>query len=193
MPAEYRRCVESWAPLHPGWEVKVWDRHSLDSIENDWVFQIDNPTVQADVARVEILLREGGIYLDADMEAVRNIGGLVGEADAFVSKRNATRLENAGFGAVSGHQWLHDLVKAIRADRRRIRRVLDMDWPFGQVTKDRNDVVVKPYTSLHLTSGGPDTPHLHLAYSLHHRISQWMYNDDRFTAQRRMRDLVEAS
>lgn len=192
MPASYRHCFRSWTPLHPGWDVKVWDRDLLGWIENAWIWENDNPTVQSDVARVEVVYREGGVYLDADMECLRNIGGLIDGLEAFASMRNSQRVENAGFGAVPRHPWLRSIIDLMSEERHRIRRVLDVDRMFNIGTSGRSDVRVFPYQVLHLMDVVQDRPYLDQAYAFHHRLSRWMKDDDRFAqryAEREVRDV----
>ena len=57
MPRDYRRCYDSWAPKHPKWEIRLWSRESIPPLKNSLVCEIDNPTVQCEIARFELVLR----------------------------------------------------------------------------------------------------------------------------------------
>lgn len=192
MPGDYRRCVKTWGPAHPGWEIQVWDKTSLDWIQNSWVWDIDNPTIQSDVARIEVVHKYGGVYFDADMECRRSLEDVVKECNAFVSMRNLRRVENAGFGAAPGHEWMKQLISRVGDRCTSIRRVLDMDAPFNASVAGRSDLKVFPVMKFHLMDVIQDRPKMKDAYCIHHRLSHWMYDDDRYADDRRQRDLVSA-
>lgn len=64
------RCIQSWKETCPDFEIKEWTEENFDVEvfpfakrmyqEKKWAFV-------ADYARLEILLKEGGFYLDTDM------------------------------------------------------------------------------------------------------------------------------
>lgn len=180
MPPRYRRCLDSWAPLHPSWDIMVWDLGSLGWIENGWVLDIDNPTVQSDVSRIEVVRAYGGVYVDCDMECRKSIEPLVGERTAFASRRNSERVENAGFGAVAVHPWLESLVSIVHARRERISRVLDMDGPFNASLKLHPEVDVLPHYLLHVSTCENEEHLVPEAYVIHHRFSRWKLDDSRY-------------
>jgi len=185
MPADYWRCLESWAPMHPGWEVRVWDRGTLGWIENVWVWTINNPTLQSEIARFEIVNRHGGIYMDADMECVRPIGDLVTGLNAFASMRNDTMVETAGFGAAADHPWLRDLVQRIGAGRERLRRVLDIETMLRESVMDHREICVFPPAVMQLGADITDPSFVAQMYVKHHRFSLWMLDDERYRDMRR--------
>lgn len=194
MPDEYRRCVESWGRLHRvGWMTTIWDRSSLQWVDNSWIWMIDNPTVQSDVARIEIIRRFGGVYLDCDMECLKPINELLRGRSAFASRRNSERVENAGFGAVPGHQWLRDLTSIVSARKDRISRVLDMDSPFAAALKLHPEVEVLPHHLLHVSRCENEKHLVPDAYAVHHRFSRWMKDDERFAERYAEKEVVHVS
>ena len=84
---------KKWAGLHPGWQVKTWRQveglppHLL-ACEDELVecrcpaYLASCPThaKQSDVWRYDILEQQGGVYLDADFEPVKNIETLIEES-----------------------------------------------------------------------------------------------------------------
>ncbi len=191
MPKRYRMCLDTWAPRHPGWEIHIWSRDELPALENEWVFQLDNPTVQSDVARVEIVHRFGGVYLDCDMQCRRSIDPLIEGKRAFASMRNLDPewIENAGFGAEPGHPWLACTIRKITEARTKIHRVLDMDGPWRLAMEAFPEIPRLPYHLLNV--GGDELPGLvDKAYAIHHRISLWMLTDERFLAHSLQRGVL---
>ncbi len=80
LPAQYRPHQKKWRQEHPHFQYQLWDEKAIRSLlERD--FQWFLPTWLAyqhmiqkiDSAKVFILWRHGGIYVDMDMSPVRSI------------------------------------------------------------------------------------------------------------------------
>jgi len=84
-------CFHSWEKHHPNWEFKVWtDRDLADftwSSEHSKVCfeQADTWAEKADVWRLEILYRYGGIYSDADVVCLNSFEDLTKQDVGFFS------------------------------------------------------------------------------------------------------------
>eukprot|EP01147_Barroeca_monosierra_P005297 gene5297-7069_t len=65
------RSILSWIQHHPGWEVKIWTQSDLEKLNLRLQPLIDATTTAAqksDLARIELLARFGGVYVDTDLE-----------------------------------------------------------------------------------------------------------------------------
>lgn len=69
------RSEEFWAKfaaLNPGWELRTWSERDVANLELSRLFpDCAHPAIIADLARIEILWKHGGIYVDTDVEPVR--------------------------------------------------------------------------------------------------------------------------
>lgn len=73
-----------WRDLHPEWAVAVWSDNDLPSMTNQDLFDQASEfnaehsvyQFQADVLRYELLLRYGGVWVDADFEPLKPIDPL---------------------------------------------------------------------------------------------------------------------
>lgn len=78
-PPLVARCIESWRSLNPGWEIVVLDKESL----SDW---IDLPKLSsetrlchvADIVRLRLLARYGGVWTDATTLCLRPLDEWLG-------------------------------------------------------------------------------------------------------------------
>ncbi len=116
LPAELESYGESWARHHPGWEMKLWRPSDLPPLCNQALF--DDATsyaMRSDIARYELLLRYGGIYVDTDFECLRPFEDLLGDVEAFIGTEDGHYLTNALMGAVPGHPVIEAIVDAIPA------------------------------------------------------------------------------
>lgn len=99
MPKTFERYGTRLQQLHPDWEFMDW--RSSDQVPRDHLITLrlfdiakkvcpnDWKRYQADLLRLELLYRFGGVYVDADVEPLRPFDSLLDDAnslgvDAFV-------------------------------------------------------------------------------------------------------------
>ena len=69
-------CIDSWKKYLPGYEIKRWDETNFDVRCCDYVSEAYDAGMWAfvsDYARFKILYKNGGLYFDTDVEAIRSI------------------------------------------------------------------------------------------------------------------------
>lgn len=79
-PSNIQRCMDSWKKYLPDYKIKLWDTHNFDC--NRWKYTrqaLDKKKYAfvSDVVRLYALYTEGGIYLDSDIEVMRNFDDLL--------------------------------------------------------------------------------------------------------------------
>lgn len=122
VPAETTAEVEAFwdtaRELHPGWEFRTW-RDPLDP--GDWPLTRDvwakctSGAQRAGLIRLEALVRDGGIYLDSDVELYRPLDALLG-VPAFAGWEDRKVVPDAVLGACAGHPVFERMLEqAIRA------------------------------------------------------------------------------
>lgn len=95
VPSELVPCIDSWKNLHSQWDHYLWSDGDLEWLHNQKLF--DNAAdyvpdhavgqFKADIARYEILYHYGGVYVDADFEALHPIDDLVDNVEAFSAEQ----------------------------------------------------------------------------------------------------------
>lgn len=103
-PAIVRKCIESWERQCPDYELKLWNEDNYDVRKNVYVREAyDNKkwAFVSDYARLDVVLNEGGIYLDTDVELIRSLDGLLGES-CFLAGDGSGINTGLGFGAEKG-------------------------------------------------------------------------------------------
>lgn len=84
MPEKLIEIGHQWANILPDWDHILWDEASLEWLINRQLFNQASRLVpadavgqfKADIARYEILARYGGVYVDCDLEPLRDISSL---------------------------------------------------------------------------------------------------------------------
>lgn len=129
-PYAFKPAVNSWRANHPQWDYKMWSESDLDSRNGmdmvnrdlydraremapaDWL------RWRADIARLEILFRHGGVYGDTDSESLKPLDELLDNVSCFfIQSPNDTRLATqAVMGCVQGHPFIKHLLEQMAAN-----------------------------------------------------------------------------
>lgn len=138
IPHRYRQYAETWRKHHPDWQHRLWTPTEIDRLDmvnqalydraeqlapKDWL------RFRADIARLEIVARHGGVYADADAECLQPLDPLMDEPAWFPFSPNRTDgLTQAVFAAEPDHPFLKHLLDAMPAsvETHRGGRIHDM-------------------------------------------------------------------
>ncbi len=108
-PDKIRRCMDSWKRVLPDYEFRLWDKQRFDIESSIWVKEAimhKKYAFAADYVRLYVLFHFGGIYLDSDVEVLKNFDDLLG-LPYFVGKENSKHdIEAAVIGAEKGCAWI---------------------------------------------------------------------------------------
>lgn len=86
LPEKDTKCIESWKQMCPDYEIIRWDESNYDISKNPYMQEAYNAQKWGfvpDFARLDIIYNEGGIYLDTDVELVKNLDELLSN-EAFM-------------------------------------------------------------------------------------------------------------
>lgn len=112
-PELVRKCIDSWKKYCPDYEIQEWN-------EQNWNVNLCQYTKEAyeskkwafisDVARLEIIYTEGGIYLDTDVELIKSLDSLL-VYDLYFGFENPNGINTGiGFGGTKSHYVLKELL-----------------------------------------------------------------------------------
>ena len=107
---------ESWRRHHPDWEMHLWTDENLptDLVREEAYERLRKPAERADIIRLEVLLRFGGLYVDVDVECLRSIEPLLDGVEFCMANNRPDVLGNAVIGARPGHPILEQAVRDLR-------------------------------------------------------------------------------
>jgi mannosyltransferase OCH1-like enzyme len=128
MPELVQTCIASWHTYMPDWEYRLWDEASLSQTlsplkggEDCWL-DIVPPYVKeayearkfafvSDYVRLWALEREGGVYLDTDVEVLRSFDTLLNDT-AFIGLEESLALlpGTCVMGCEAHCQWVQDML-----------------------------------------------------------------------------------
>jgi hypothetical protein len=115
-PEAYARYQQTWLDRHPSWELRFWTEENLPGglRRPEAADKLRAPAERANILRLELLWRFGGVYTDTDFECLRSIEPLIDGAELFISLAKPGRVNNALMGSVAGHPLLDEALGAIR-------------------------------------------------------------------------------
>lgn len=137
-PSFVQRMFESWKRAHPTWEVKLWTDADVSRfhLKNQRAYDMaKNWGEKSDIARYEILEKEGGIHVDTDFECIKPFDDICTIADFFAGvgySEGAPFLYNGLIGCRPGHPIVKRCVERLQAGNSDsdFHRILHATGPF---------------------------------------------------------------
>lgn len=150
VPDRVTALKERLESLHPDATVRLWRDGDLAWMRNhELLLREPRMSGKADIARYEILLQHGGIYLDCDFSVHRSMDAVFDAVKNFrlVAARQSRVLYNPAFiGAEAGHTVLQRLVAGIP-------RTMERFISLGPVARTGPDYLTEVLMS-YLRAGG---------------------------------------
>lgn len=94
-----KKCISSWKKYCPDYKIVEWNEKNFDVFSNRYTqmcYEEKKYAFLTDYARLFILEKEGGIYLDTDVELCKNLDPLL-EAPAYIGFET-DQYVNSGMG-----------------------------------------------------------------------------------------------
>jgi mannosyltransferase OCH1-like enzyme len=115
--------MKTWRDHHPSWDYKLWTDDNVPTLRNQTFYDGFGTCYhgKADILRYEILLAQGGVYIDADSTCLRPIDDLLVDDpfDAFACFENEQAqpglVANGFLGASQGNELMRLIVEEIEA------------------------------------------------------------------------------
>lgn len=97
-----KHCIESWKKYLPDYEIIEWNEDNFPMEYNDFFKQAyanKKWAFASDVARLYVLYKEGGIYMDTDVEIYKPLDEFLGN-EGFIGFEDKHYLSTATIGSV---------------------------------------------------------------------------------------------
>jgi hypothetical protein len=112
IPDKDKRCIDSWKKFCPDYEIVRWDENNYDYKKNRYMaeaYEAGKWGFVPDYARLDIIYNFGGVYLDTDVELLRNMDELLGNG-AFCGLEIYENVNlGSGFGAIKDFPLIHEM------------------------------------------------------------------------------------
>lgn len=108
------RCIQSWRKYCPDYDIVLWNEDNICLADcppyvqeaysaSKWAFVTD-------YVRLKVVYEYGGIYLDTDVEIIKNIDDLLMHEAFFAFEDEAYIATGLGYGAIKGKSILNELM-----------------------------------------------------------------------------------
>ena len=107
IPELEKKCIKTWSEILPDFEIKFWNADNFDFSECEYAkqaYENGKYAFVSDYVRMQTLLKYGGIYLDTDVEVLKDLTPYL-DNEAFLGFENRTMVGTAVMGAEPGN-WL---------------------------------------------------------------------------------------
>lgn len=108
MPELALKCIASWKKFLPDYEFRLWDEERFDIHSVPYVEEAYNARRFAfvtDYVRLYALYTEGGIYMDTDVEVLRNLDCFLYHP-AFSGFEDETHIPTGIMASEKGGEWV---------------------------------------------------------------------------------------
>ena len=115
-PDEFAAYAETWRRHHPGWEYRLWTEAEIPAElrRPEARERLRMPAERSDILRLEILWREGGVYVDTDFECRGSLEPHLDGAEFVTANLFPHRVNNAFIASVPGHVILDEALAEMK-------------------------------------------------------------------------------
>jgi hypothetical protein len=119
LPPIVQRCQDNWKRYAPEYQVNLLTRDNINTWASppDWFYKLDKHR-QSDWLRLDLVNRNGGIWMDASVILTEPIGNWVPKSGAFMfhqdgmtSNKNSPVFESWFIAASPGHPFMQEYFK----------------------------------------------------------------------------------
>jgi len=106
------RCIASWKKYCPDYKIIEWNEDNCDIESSVWAreaYESEKWAFVSDYFRLKVMYEYGGIYMDTDVEIVKNIDEFLAN-DAFVGLADDTYIGSGIFGCGKGNAFCKELL-----------------------------------------------------------------------------------
>lgn len=114
LPAAAQKCIASWKKYCPDYEIHAWTEENYDIASAPLyvrqAYEAKKWAFVSDYVRLLVVYKHGGIYLDTDVELLKNLDPLRGYSAYFGFEDGLHVATGLGFGAESHSQVLANMM-----------------------------------------------------------------------------------
>lgn len=185
LPDEYLDWHHSWLEHHPDWEHVLWSEPDylpyISDFNRDIYDTAVNHAQRAEIAQKELLLRFGGVWIDADFECFKNIEPLIEDLECFTGEESPWQLSAGIIGVTPGHEAMRviveDITRSILVQREHGLPQNHGAGPYiwQRLWRNRSDVTVFPPVVFYPYLWNEPKPETYPlgAYAAHHWKATW--------------------
>ncbi|GAB6637543.1 glycosyltransferase family 32 protein [Streptococcus uberis] len=201
LPESYQNYINSWKKFSPDFEIKRWDETNFDVTKNKYcqeAFEAKQWAFVSDYARLEIIYNYGGVYLDTDIELLKDITPLIQDNIGFIGFQNPMEATTGlGFAAEAKNECVKAMLDVYSNRKFKLGENLYNKVPcpaantvglmkYGlKIGKKHSQTIqilpgIKVYPQEYFNPLNADTQEINITlntYMIHHYAASWFSNN----------------
>ncbi len=193
LPSDVKKCIRSWKKMCPDYEIREWNESNFDISSHPFMkaaYEAKAWAFVSDYARLKVVYDYGGIYLDTDVELLKNLDSLR-EYKCYIGIQQTGYLctTGLGFGATKSNPVVQKMLKKYDEINFKVDNKEKFACPFlndevlkemGYVLNDNpveiDGTLILPPRYLDPIAPGEDASILKCedTISIHHYSASWM-------------------
>ncbi len=195
LPKLAKRCIESWKKYCPDYEIIEWNEDNFNINCCDYVkeaYEAKKWAFVTDYVRLYVLVKQGGIYMDTDVELIKPI-------DSFLSYEGFSGFESSGLiptgimAAIQNQPLFQELLQEYTGKHFRtqdgqldlttnVKRITDTCLKYGLILDNKQQIIqgVTFFPMDYFCPKNAVTRELNLtqnSVAIHHFDGSWMDSD----------------
>ncbi|MEM9888765.1 MAG: glycosyltransferase [Bacteroidota bacterium] len=205
IPKREQRFIRDWKKLMPDYEFKFWNEANLPKNISylSTAFNAQNWSNISNYMRLFALSKEGGIYLDTDMEVLQRFDKLLHYACFLgieTEREGCPIANNAILAAEQGHWFINEVLQTLEQDfdgkeradfsSPRLTTAVLKQYGFSRENQVIKDVKVFPrhyFYPYYYTESSFNTKIREDTYTIHHWSLSWLGEGTWYKKWRRMK------
>lgn len=113
LPANCKKMIASWKKYLPDYEIMLWNETSFDITSSEYAnaaYHAGKYAFVSDYVRLCALKEYGGIYLDTDIEVIRNFSNLLSGHSAVFGFESGEKVMTAFIAAQADHPIINEFL-----------------------------------------------------------------------------------
>lgn len=113
-----QKCIASWKKFCPDYEIIEWNEDNIDISDCEYAQEAlanNKWSFLSDYVRYKVIYEHGGIYLDTDVELIKNFDPLLTNSCYFGFENNSQVNSGLGFGAEPKHTVISEICDVYRS------------------------------------------------------------------------------
>lgn len=112
----YSKYLDTYKNKNPEWIIKFWNNKNIPELINKFVYnKMTSYAAKADIIRLELLYKYGGLYVDADSKCLRNLNNLISGQTCLGMTGNKGNVANGTLACTKGHKAFKELVYGLES------------------------------------------------------------------------------
>lgn len=186
IPDNLQKCINSWKKYCPDYQIRLWNENNYDITAVEYTkkaYENRKWAFVTDFVRMDVLYKYGGIYLDTDVELIKNLDELR-KNNGFIGTEVSGGINSGlGIGAVPGNKMVERLrmlylekdILPITNMGKETELFLQYGYQVGKGYQVVEDMTVYPWQVLSPKIKEDGSIHIgENSYAIHHYEGSWI-------------------